>query len=65
MCQSVTVRYLLLIAVYVTYVVVGAVLFSLIEKPKEEELRKDLNSAIDKFLFDHRQCVTGKTRLHL
>jgi len=58
MCSNVTVRYALLLAVYVAYVIVGAALFSLIERPKEEELRTDLNIAIDKFLVDHRQCVT-------
>lgn len=58
---NVTVRFVLLLSVYVAYVIIGAMLFSLIERPKEQELRMDLNTAIEKFLVDHRHCLTGKT----
>lgn len=56
---NVTVRFVLLLSVYVAYVIIGAMLFSLIERPKEQELRMDLNTAIEKFLVDHRHCLTG------
>ena len=61
MCSKVRSGYRLfmLILFIILYLVVGSLVFSLIEGPFEKQLIKELQSARTKFMLQHT-CITGQ-----
>ena len=49
-----------LVMFIVSYLVIGAVSFGYIERPKEREIRKAMLQLRNEFLDRHAQCLTGK-----
>ena len=52
-------RFVIFLMVYIMYVCFGAMVFSLIESPVEEEIRKDIYNARSSFSAN-ATCISGK-----
>ena len=58
-----TIRLLLLILTYVTFLILGAAIFSAIEAPDEANRIKALKEHRERFLLNN-ECVRGKHSVH-
>ena len=63
-CKTSSVRLIWLFLSFVVYLCFGAFVFSVMERHKEEEIRKDLYKTIDDFL-DQNDCIDGKVDISL
>lgn len=46
-------------AIFIVYLIAGAIIFSTVENPKEQSLIRELREFRKQFLITHQNCLTG------
>lgn len=52
-------RMLIGFAIFIVYLIAGAIIFSTVENPKEQSLIRELREFRKQFLITHQNCLTG------
>ena len=65
LCKRSSVRLFALTISYSLYLIIGAAIFAAVEGPAEMELKKELSGVREQFLEDHKDCLTGKSYVHV